>query len=318
MLSCDSIAVIIPVYNVRPYLRRCVESVLSQIFQRFELILVDDGSCDGSEIICEEYANNRNVKVIHQKNCGVSVARNLGIEWVVNNSDSKWITFIDSDDWVHPNYLEVLYNVVNEKNALIAVCNYLNVEDEVVIQSKLRKIRIMDPEDFYCKRNVNAIITWGKLYSRELFVDMRFPNYKYYEDEFFVYKILFKVDKLIYIEQPLYMYYKNEKSIMHSAWTLEKLVIIKAIEEQLEYFENWGLKKAYMKTVRKYKRVLVAIIEKLEKYYPEYSDIEKYRQKLNDIQSNKKLKVKMCFYNILFAIDKLYDYRLKRMTERLL
>ena len=205
-----------------------------------------------------------------------------------------------------------------KKNVLIAVCNYLNVEDEIVIESKLSKSRTMTPEELYCKRNVNAIIAWGKLYSRDLFVDMRFPNYKYYEDEFFTYKILFKVDKLIYIEQPLYMYYKNANSMIHSLWSLEKLVVIKAVEEQLEYFEELGYKKAYIKTVRKYVRVLSAAIEKLEKYYPENSDIKKYKQKINDIQNNKKLKMKIYFYNVLFLINKLYDYRLERMTRRLL
>ena len=301
-----SIIVIVPVYKVEKYIERCIKSILIQTYENFELVLVDDGSPDRCGEICEEYAKkDGRIKVIHQENAGLSAARNVGIEWVMKNSESKWITFVDSDDWLHPKYLELLFNAVNEKNTSIAVCNYLEVKDEVEIKSELAKNRIMTPEELYCKRNVNAITAWGKLYSRELFVDMCFPNYRCYEDEFLIYKILFKVDKLIYIEQPLYMYYKNENSIMHSLWSLEKLVIIKAIEEQLKYFKDLRFEKAYMKAIRKYKRVLFAVIEKLEKYYPESNCIKEYKQKLNDIQSNKKLKIKMFFNNIHLGIDKM-------------
>lgn len=315
-LSKDTIVVIIPVYNVKQYIRRCVESVLSQTYQKIELILVDDGSSDGSEIICDEYASIKNVKVIHQKNGGAATARNSGLDYALKYSSGKWITFVDSDDWICPDYLELLYNAVKEKNALISVCNYLNVKNEVVISNKVGKNRIMTPEELYCKRNVNAISSWGKLYSKSLFEDIRFPNYKYYEDEFLIYKVLFKVDRLIYIESPLYMYYTNVSGMMRSSWSLEKLVAIKAAEEQMEYFEKFGFKKAYMKTVRKYRRVLSAAIANLEKYYPENSDIKKYRQTLSGIESNKKLKIKMYFYNIFFGVDKLYDYRLKRMMNK--
>ena len=103
------ISIIVPVYKVENYLYRCIESIISQTFTDYELILIDDGSPDKCGDICEEYAKkNDRIHVIHQKNGGLSAARNAGIDWSYKYSNSTWITFIDSDDWVSPDYLEAL------------------------------------------------------------------------------------------------------------------------------------------------------------------------------------------------------------------
>ena len=100
------ISVIVSVYKVEPYIRQCVDSILAQTFTDFELILVDDGSPDNCGAICDEYAaQDCRVRVIHQENGGLSAARNAGIDWAFANSDSQWLAFVDSDDWVHPDYL---------------------------------------------------------------------------------------------------------------------------------------------------------------------------------------------------------------------
>ena len=118
------ISVIVPVYKVEPYLRRCVDSILAQTFSDIEVILVDDGSPDGCPAICDEYARlDKRVKVIHQKNGGLSAARNAGLDWVFANSDSQWISFVDSDDWVHPQFLEYLYRAIVDYNVKISVCS---------------------------------------------------------------------------------------------------------------------------------------------------------------------------------------------------
>ena len=104
-----AISVIVPVYKVEKYIHRCVRSILGQTYADFELILVDDGSPDNCGVICDEYAaKDSRVVVIHQENGGLSAARNAGIDWVFANSDSQWLSFIDSDDWVHPEYLQRL------------------------------------------------------------------------------------------------------------------------------------------------------------------------------------------------------------------
>ena len=104
------VSVIVPVYKVEKYLQRCLDSLLNQTFVDFDLILIDDGSPDKCGGICEQYADSdKRVHVIHQKNGGLSAARNSGIEWSIAHSGSQWITFVDSDDWVHPQYLNILY-----------------------------------------------------------------------------------------------------------------------------------------------------------------------------------------------------------------
>ena len=115
-----TISVIVPVYKVEKYIHRCVDSILSQTFTDFELILVDDGSPDNCGKICDEYAEKDiRIHVIHQENGGLSAARNAGIDWVFANSDSEWITFIDSDDWVHPEYLERLLCLVLDRKSVV-------------------------------------------------------------------------------------------------------------------------------------------------------------------------------------------------------
>ena len=101
------ISVIVPVYKVSEYLRRCVDSILAQTYTSFDLILIDDGSPDDCGDICDDYKKtDTRVQVIHQVNQGLAEARNVGIEWALKNSDSEWITFIDSDDWIHKDYLK--------------------------------------------------------------------------------------------------------------------------------------------------------------------------------------------------------------------
>ncbi len=105
------ISVIVPVYNVERYLHRCIDSILAQTLKEFELILIDDGTPDRSGAICDEYAARDNrISVIHQANAGVSAARNAGLEV----AEGTWATFIDSDDWVAPEYLETIYKAVTE------------------------------------------------------------------------------------------------------------------------------------------------------------------------------------------------------------
>ena len=118
-----TISVIVPVYKVEKYIHRCVDSILEQTYADFELILVDDGSPDNCGAICDEYATqDSRVVVIHQENGGLSAARNAGIDWAFTNSDSQWISFVDSDDWVHPEYLERLLDVAVSRSADMTFC----------------------------------------------------------------------------------------------------------------------------------------------------------------------------------------------------
>lgn len=252
------ISVIVPVYKVELYLRRCVDSILAQTFSDFELILVDDGSPDRCGAICDEYAEkDSRVHVIHQENGGLSAARNAGIDWVFANSDNQWLTFIDSDDWVHPQMLEQLYRAVQEHAVKVSVGSYCETdgeepwEENPVMQSKLWSV-----EQYYVERNVNATIAVCKLYARDCFREIRYPVGKIHEDEYVTYRILFEQEKVAVIETPMYAYYFNANSITKSAWTPKKMDSLAAIEGQIAFLKKNGFLDGYRYRAERYVRVL--------------------------------------------------------------
>ncbi len=234
------ISVIVPVYNVENYLSRCVESILSQTFTNFELILVDDGSPDNCGSICDAYAaEDDRIVVIHQENNGLSAARNAGIDWVFANSDSQWITFIDSDDWVHPQYLSSLLESVTTHNVDVGICHFYRTNGEIPQINQQDFIsKLHDTETFYIKNNTVATIACGKLYKKSCFISLRYPIGKIHEDEFITYRILFKSEQIAVIAAPLYMYYQNPSSITYSEWTPKRLDVLTALEERINFFDN--------------------------------------------------------------------------------
>lgn len=232
------ISVIVPVYKVEKYINRCVDSILAQTFTDFELILIDDGSPDICGTICEEYAaKDSRIHVIHQKNGGLSAARNAGIDWAFANSDSKWLTFIDSDDWVHCRYLEVLYQAACRYDADISICGYewTSGEDPVVEENKL-SFECWKTEEFFVQCHTNATVAWGKLYSKSSFLDIRYPVGRIHEDEFTTYKLLFKYPKVVATSVPLYAYFINPEGITKAQWNPKRLDNICAMEKQIAYF----------------------------------------------------------------------------------
>lgn len=234
------ISIVVPVYKVEPYLHKCVDSILAQSFKDFELILVDDGSPDNCPAICDEYAKqDKRIIVIHQANGGLSAARNSGINWSFANSDSEWITFIDSDDWVHPDMLSCLYSAANVNEHNLIVCGFQETENNAKFQIiDFNNNLIITPEDFFLNQRVNSIVAWGKLYKKSFFKSIRYPVGKIHEDEFVTYKILFANKLISYIPVPLYFYRKNENSITNAPWSLKRLHGFEAQYEQLLYFKS--------------------------------------------------------------------------------
>lgn len=261
------ISVIVPVYKVEPYLRRCVDSILGQTFIDFEIILVDDGSPDGCPAICDEYAKkDSRVHVIHQKNGGLSAARNAGIDWAFANSDSQWLSFVDSDDWIHPEMLERLLNAAQEYKVSVSVCGYARTEGE---ESEIRREELSpqmwNTEGFFVEHNTNAVVAWGKMYRKACFDGIRYPVGKTHEDEFITYRVLFQEEELAVIPAPLYHYYLNENGIMAQGWSMSSLSIIIAYQERLGYF--WGKKyrKAYEYAVSAYIEQLCVALYNMQK-----------------------------------------------------
>ena len=235
------ISVIVPVYKVEKYLHRCIDSILSQTFIDFELILVDDGSPDNSGKICDEYAEKDNrIYVIHQENGGLSAARNAAIDWVFANSNSQWLTFIDSDDWVHLEMLDILYNSLKSSTEMIAVCEFEKKTSDFYVDTKKIEYEItrQNSMDFFAENSDIAIVAVCKLYHKSLFENNRFPVGKLHEDVFLTYKLFYLAKNITYINYPLYYYYQNDSSIVHSSYSLKKLNEVEAGEEQLEFFKK--------------------------------------------------------------------------------
>ena len=263
------ISVIVPVYKVEKFIHRCVDSILAQTFTDFELILVDDGSPDNCGKICDRYALKDNrIHVIHKENGGLSDARNAGIDWTFEHSDSEWLTFIDSDDWVHPDYLNYLYRAVSENEESISVCPYKRIESVIPFETGTYSAIQANTQDIFVDKRVNMIIACGKLYRKIDFVSIRFPVGRLHEDEFTTYKLLFMHKHLVFVDVELYYYYVNVNSIVQSTWSLKRLDSLDAFKQQMEYFQNMNYMKAYESSARALMTTAAKSVANLRLYYP--------------------------------------------------
>ena len=234
-----AISVIVPIYKVEAFLHRCVDSILAQTFADFDLVLVDDGSPDSCGDICEEYARkDGRIHVIHQKNGGLSAARNTGIDWAQANSGSQWLAFVDSDDWVHPDFLLRLYTMVQETGCLLSACGYFRTGGGDFPAMGAPEYRVLSADDYYCPDEAGEdvpAIAWNKLYHKSLFDTLRYPVGKLHEDEFTTYLAVYRAGKVAVTREPLYAYYQNPVGIMLSKWTPRKLHILEATENQIAF-----------------------------------------------------------------------------------
>ena len=234
------VSIIVPVYQVEKYIRQCVDSILAQTFTDFELILVDDGSKDKSGQICDEYAVlDQRVKVIHKENGGLSDARNCGMDQAVGN----YFMFVDSDDYIAPTMLEYLYKALMNKEADIAVCNFLHFFEEdrkrdfsTNIQSEV----LSGAEIFYSRKNERVYgiwtVAWNKLYKRETLGNVRFRFGKYHEDEFWANDIYQMDIKVVTIPECLYYYRQRDNSIMGRKNIKRDFDILEALQERIAVY----------------------------------------------------------------------------------
>ena len=259
------ISVIVPVYKVEPYIHRCVDSILGQSYPDFELILVDDGSPDNCGRICDEYAEkDRRIHVIHQENGGLSAARNAGIDWVFANSDSQWITFVDSDDWIHRDYLSIMLKMVCESNTKIAMCLLKHVssfcEDADTAGCQVKTVQA---ETAFCQYYSMCMPAHCKLYHKSLWQKMRFPVGKLHEDAFVTHIILFEAEIVSLCHFPMYYYYQSEGSITRAKWSARRLDEVQAHEERMNFLQERGLQTCSMRQLEAYIEVLCVQLEQI-------------------------------------------------------
>lgn len=219
------ISIVLPIYNVENYIEKCMESVLNQTYKNIEIILVDDGSPDNCPIICDQYVKEDNrVKVVHKENGGLSDARNAGIK--VANGD--YITFIDSDDYVDKDYVEFLYNTIEETDADIAIGGHRVIYDSgKIIEKETHENSVLEP-----KKVLERILyddgidlsAWGKLYKRYLFNDIKFPKGRLFEDSATTYMLVDKANKIAINSISKYNYIIRKNSISMLNFHLKKWI----------------------------------------------------------------------------------------------
>lgn len=236
------ISVIVPVYKVEPFLQRCVDSILAQTYAEFELILVDDGSPDSCGDMCDCYADrDSRVHVIHQENGGLSAARNTGIDYAVTNG-SQWFAFVDSDDWVHPEYLQYLLEAAEAGNCRISACGFYRSAGEPIPVDEKVTPEALEAEDYYCGEIHEGItaVAWNKLYHRSLFEDLRYPVGKLHEDEFTTYRAIFAAEKIGVTPVRLYAYFQNPNGIMNARWSPKRIHMLEAFDQQIAFAQETG------------------------------------------------------------------------------
>ena len=320
------ISIIVPVYKVEPYLRRCIDSILSQTFADFELILVDDGSPDRCGEICDEYARmDCRVRVIHQSNGGLSAARNTGMDWVFENSESQWITFVDSDDYLHPTMLAVLLDAVVLHDTRIGMCGYAEVHGDP-LDERAATACVWTPEKLYREHNVNATVAWGKLYHKDCWREIRYPVGKLHEDEFTTYRILFLQSAIAFVDAPLYGYFMNDTGIMKSPWHPGRMDVFEAFEEQIDFFNQNGYADLALYRASSYIGNVLGQINLIYKM-PNYSQyrwcVRKCREKLRKLikEYRKSLQLNLIDHFWVFACARPYLtlwYRCLRKSQVLL
>ena len=219
MKEAPRISVVVPVYNVESYINKCIESILAQTFNDFELLLIDDGSTDKSSTICKAaQARDKRIRYYRKENGGLSDARNFGIERIKAN----YVTFIDSDDWVEPTYLEYLYNAAQVYGADIATCVFMLRRGESATPWKAFQERTVPLSSrdallsLLCADTINVSAN-SKLYNSSLFADIRFPVGKHFEDVGTTYKLIQNASTVAVGGAPLYNYVMRPGSITNSA-----------------------------------------------------------------------------------------------------
>ena len=211
----DKISVIIPVYNVENYLKKCLDSVISQTYRNIEIILIDDGSTDTSGKICDEYAKfDSRIVVIHQENKGIGYVRNVGLD----KATGVYIAFIDSDDYVEQNMLLNLYNSLKKYDSDIAVCSVWRIEKNGIkerwIDSFEKNVIFRDSNLFYLfLQRKFGFMLWNKLFRAKFFYNIRFRNKMTAEDLEVLIQIFAKAQSVVYISTPLYYYVKRKDSL---------------------------------------------------------------------------------------------------------
>lgn len=295
----ELISVIVPIYNVEKYLARCVESIRRQTYSNLEIILVDDGSPDACPQMCDQFASaDARIKVIHKPNGGLSDARNAGIE----AASGRYIGFVDSDDYIHPQMYMELWKSLKAEEADIAVCGVKKVFNDSgdILDQPENTARVYSGKEavaniFDAALYLQSVVAWNKLYRRELFDGVRYPVGKIHEDEFTTYELFYKSDKVVYNTGIYYYYYQRADSIMGERKISFSSDGLEAYEQMADFFKENGeshilqlIRYRYLCLLKKYIKELQKTGQRghAESLWKKYK--EEYRKSIRSIRKRKR------------------------------
>jgi len=233
------LSIIMPVYNSAEYLQESVASVLNQTYQDFELIMIDDGSSDGSGELCDRFAEaDARIRVIHKTNHGVAAARNTGLNYVRGD----YIGWVDSDDIISPVMYEILMKLAEENEADIAQCDHVRTPEKLDMVGLVYEPTILCSLDslkrIYNSHYTNIMSLWSKIYRKKLFDDLRFTEGSAFEDDEIVPVLLEKAEKCVFIEAPLYCYLKRNNSIITTSSIKNIMALTVHLEHRMLHFQK--------------------------------------------------------------------------------
>ena len=238
----DCVSVIVPVYNVERYIRRCIDSIIGQSYKNIEIFLVDDGSTDSSGHICDEYAKvDSRITVIHKLNGGLSQARNVAYD----KTNGKYIVYIDSDDWVSEYYIEHLYTAITMNDADMSMSWFWDVQEdsnkEYVTNQELKNLDIIDSEACLEKLLYQDHVetsAWGKMYKRSILEGLKYPEGELYEDIVVTITAIHNSDKIAVIGNKDYFYFHRKDGIQLQTYSHRKMDAIKHMSEAAELIKK--------------------------------------------------------------------------------
>lgn len=320
----DLISVVIPAYNVAPYIRKCLDSVLNQTYHNVEIIVIDDGSIDDTPKICDEYSEYySSISVIHKKNEGQAVARNIGI----SRAKGKWLHLLDSDDWIEPQMYEKLIAVANTTGCKIVSCGFRRVFLNIVENNHVddESVLVIQQEDvikdFLYNRYFNYEL-WNKLFLRELFDDITFIPGQLSEEVHIARLLYFKVQSIAHTNSVYYNYLVLRSGNTASSFKTSRMCIFNEFDEMTATLSRTGkghLMKYINATAAKYSYQIFfsAVISNVDK------DIQKllitlYRKYYNKIKDTNlvNIKYKLFYYSPQIFVRLLYiKLKLLKMTN---
>ena len=318
------ISVIVPVYNSERYIKRCVDSILSQTFKDFELILLDDGSTDQSGRLCDDYAEqDSRIRVIHQKNQGQASTRNTGIRL----ASAEWIAFVDADDMIHPQYFEILYCGAIEKKVKISVCHVFegeNLSDDFMNKQQMHLAQYSVNEQnlwmwyFGMDEEISKFTYWivcAKLIHKSILLKYPFTSNRIYEDNAVVFKWLYESGNIAFCDNIMYFYYVNSGGTTKKAYSLKRLDWLWAVQEQISFYKEVGfnkmdymLRKQYIwEALREYEHITATNRDKRA--------AKKLRRQIILHWIQNRTKISLAYSEKMEILSRLYPKIVQRLSE---